>query len=221
MLTYIHHIPDWEVDREPAPKLGERPYVHPKAKIIRCRLGSWTEIGAYSSIFESTIDDYSYVAASGSSITYSTVGKFTSIASRVCINPVNHPMGRPSQHHCTYRRVQYRFSDSDDEEIFQWRKSNGVKIGSDVWVGHGAIIMPGVKVESGAVIGAGSVVTKNVDPYLIVAGVPATPIRKRFSQKTIDKLLAIQWWNWDRKSLEQFFADLCGDIESFVEKHGK
>lgn len=69
-------------------------------------------------------------------------------------------------------------------------------IGNDVWIGCEATIMPGVKIGDGAIIGARSVVTKDVDPYCIVAGNPAVQIRKRFSQEVIDALLNIQWWNW-------------------------
>lgn len=69
-------------------------------------------------------------------------------------------------------------------------------IGNDVWIGDSAIILDGVKVGDGAVIGARSVVTKNVKPYEVVAGVPANHIRYRFEEDIINKLLEIKWWNW-------------------------
>ncbi len=69
-------------------------------------------------------------------------------------------------------------------------------IGNDVWIGHRAVILPGVTVGDGAIIGAYSLVSKDVAPYSIVGGNPAVEIRKRFSQETIDRLLALRWWDW-------------------------
>jgi serine acetyltransferase len=78
--------------------------------------------------------------------------------------------------------------------------------------------MPGVDIGIGAVVGSGAVVTKNVAPYEIVAGVPARSIRKRFSDETIERLLHIAWWDWDRKTLEERFADFY-DLNSFLDKY--
>jgi phosphonate metabolism protein (transferase hexapeptide repeat family) len=152
------------------------------------------------------------------SIIYADVGKYCSIASHVRINPGNHPMWRVTQHHMTYRRRQYGFGE-DDHQFFQWRRDHRCTIGHDVWIGHGAIIMPGVTVGIGAVVGSGAVVTKDVEPYTIVVGVAAHPVRKRFSDDIIEKLMKIAWWDWDRATLEARFDDLL-DIDTFVEKYG-
>lgn len=77
-----------------------------------------------------------------------------------------------------------------------WPNKGDTVIGDDVWIGHQAIILPAVTIGAGAIIGAGSVVTKDVPPYTIVAGNPAKPIRKRFDEETISILLKLQWWNW-------------------------
>ncbi|WP_281035175.1 CatB-related O-acetyltransferase [Mesorhizobium tamadayense] len=98
-------------------------------------------------------------------------------------------------------------------------RPGGVTVGNDVWIGYGAIILPGVEIGDGAVIGAGAVVTKNVPPYAIVAGSPAREIRYRFSQDIILKLLAIQWWLWDDDKIKSEAALLTGPIETFIEKH--
>lgn len=77
-------------------------------------------------------------------------------------------------------------------------------IGNDVWIGTHAIIKGGVFIGDGAVIGMGSVVTHDVAPYSVVAGVPAKEIRKRFGEKTIQKLLALEWWNWPDEKLKKY-----------------
>src|SRR5215510_7705101 len=140
-------------------RLSEKPHVHATCIVQESTLGAWTDIGPNSTIVDSTIADYSY-AAGDVSIIYSDVGKFCSIASHVRLNPGNHPMGRVTQHHMTYRRVQYGFAETDDAGFFDWRRADKVVIGHDVWIGHGALVMPGVTVGPGAVIGAGAVVTK-------------------------------------------------------------
>lgn len=88
-------------------------------------------------------------------------------------------------------------------------------IGHDVWIGARAIIADGITVGNGAVVYSGAVVTKDVEPYSIVAGVPATKIRMRFTEEEIEKLLAIRWWDKDLEWLEQN-ADAFLDIKQFV-----
>lgn len=199
--------------------LGEEPVIHPSCRIRASQVGAWTDLGANTTLVESTFGDYSY-AAGDVSIIYTDVGKFCSIASHVRINPGNHPVQRPSQHHFTYRRRQYGFDVVDDEEIFNWRREARCVIGHDVWIGHAATVMPGVRVGIGAAIGSGAVVTKDVAPYTIVVGVPAKPLKLRFSPEIIGKLLDIAWWEWDRPTLEARFADFLADVNLFVEKYG-
>ncbi|MBJ6117461.1 Vat family streptogramin A O-acetyltransferase [Pontibacter sp. BT310] len=74
-------------------------------------------------------------------------------------------------------------------------------IGNDVWIGHEAVIMPGVKIGDGAVVATKAVVTKDVPPYSIVAGNPAQVVKMRFSEDTIAKLQQIAWWNWDAEKI--------------------
>lgn len=202
----------------PVRRLGEAPWVHETSRIVGSTLGPWTAIGANCSIVESTFGDYSY-AAGDASIIYSEVGKFCSIASHVRLNPGNHPMGRVTQHHMTYRRAQYGFGEVDDAAFFDWRRADKVSVGHDVWLGHGAILLPGVSVGTGAVIGAGAVVTKDIEPYTIAAGVPAKPLRARFAPDVVEKLMRICWWDWPRELLEERLDELC-DLPSFLEKYG-
>lgn len=76
-----------------------------------------------------------------------------------------------------------------------------IVIGNDVWIGHEAVILPGVTIGDGCIIGAQSVVTKNVEPYTIVGGNPAKPIKKRFNEEEIETLLKIEWWNWSIEAI--------------------
>jgi virginiamycin A acetyltransferase len=90
-------------------------------------------------------------------------------------------------------------------------------VGNDVWFGHGSVIMPGVKIGDGAIIGACSVVTKDVHPYTIVGGNPAKEIRKRFSEDIVKKLLEIQWWNWDIDKITRNIKAIVGaDIQKLL-----
>ncbi|MDX8389877.1 MAG: CatB-related O-acetyltransferase [Mariprofundaceae bacterium] len=77
-----------------------------------------------------------------------------------------------------------------------------IKIGHDVWVGANSCIMGGVTIGTGAIIGASAVVTKDVPPYSVAAGVPAREIRKRFADATIEKLLASSWWEWPLEEIQ-------------------
>jgi acetyltransferase-like isoleucine patch superfamily enzyme len=82
------------------------------------------------------------------------IGKFVNIASYVRINAPNHPIWRATLHHFTYRANDY-WPDADrDESVFEWRRDNAVLVGHDVWIGHGATIMPGVRIGNGAAVGA-------------------------------------------------------------------
>lgn len=92
-----------------------------------------------------------------------------------------------------------------------------VIVGNDVWIGTEAVVMSGVRIGNGAVIGARSVVTKDVPPYAIVAGNPAREVRMRFDNKTIARLEAIAWWNWDDKKIKRNLPLLLsGDVECFL-----
>ena len=101
------------------------------------------------------MDDYSYVV-NDAQITYTTIGKFCSIAAMTRINPGNHPMHRATQAHFTYRASAYFPEERDEAEFFEWRRGHRVHIGHDVWIGHGAIVLPGRGIGTGAVVAAGA-----------------------------------------------------------------
>lgn len=93
-----------------------------------------------------------------------------------------------------------------------------IRIGHDVWIGEGAFIRSGVSIGSGAVVGARAVVTRDVGPYTIVAGNPARPIRKRFSDAQIAALLAVEWWCWPVEKVRAHLSLISApDIDAFLD----
>ena len=93
-------------------------------------------------------------------------------------------------------------------------------IGNDVWIGHGAIILGGVKIGDGAIIGAGTVVSKDVEPYAIIIGNPMKCLRKRFSDDIINALLKIKWWEWsDDKIRKELPVMMNTNVQEFVNRH--
>ena len=135
------------------------------------------------------------------------------------INPGDHPLERVALHHFSYRTSKYGFG-NDEEEFFQWRASQPVSIGHDVWLGHGAVILSGVTIGNGAAIGAGTIVTKDVEPYSIVVGNPGKLLRKRFTDEVIAGLEALEWWNWPPAVLAERLNDFRTlDPEHFISKY--
>ncbi|MGM4890686.1 chloramphenicol acetyltransferase [Tardiphaga sp. 862_B3_N4_1] len=200
-------------------QLSLTPAVDPTAKLVDTKLGAYTEVGARTILNEVTMGDYSYVVNDGQ-ITYTTIGKFCSIAAMTRINPGNHPMHRATQAHFTYRASAYFPGESDDADFFAWRREHHCTIGHDVWLGHGAIVLPGRNIGTGAVIAAGAIVTKDVAPYTIVAGNPARPVRRRFSEAVEDGLMDLAWWNWDHEMLRQALPDFRKlPVEDFLSKY--
>ena len=142
---------------------------------------------------------YSYIS-SGSIYSNTTIGRYCSIAVNVIIGADEHPIDWLSTSPVQYKNDEFfSFSAGQKREL----KSDELKtmIGNDVWIGANACIKRGVNVGDGSIIGAGSVVTKDVPPYAIVGGIPAKVIRYRFSEETIRQLVELAWWNRERKEL--------------------
>ena len=96
-----------------------------------------------------------------------------------------------------------------------WNNKGDTVIGNDVWIGYEAVILSGVTIGDGAIIGARAVVTRDIPPYTIAAGVPAKPIRRRFDVETIARLEELRWWDWEEEKIRQNIAAIRnGDIEA-------
>ena len=201
------------------PLLSETPYLHEGAEVVGSTLGRYVEIGAGARITESVFGDYSYTDRYAD-IAYSTLGKFVNVAAFVRINPGEHPYQRASLHHFMYRAQYYWPDEKDEEAIFDWRRSRRAVIGHDTWLGHGSVIMKGVTVGDGAIVGALSVVTKDVPPYAIVAGKPAQLIKWRHPEAIARRLQALAWWDWDHEALRHALSDFrMLSAEAFLERY--
>ena len=139
------------------------------------------------------------------------IGKYCSIASgaKFLFNSANHTLTSLS----TYPFPLFAEWDKTMRVTEAWDNKGDIVVGNDVWIGYEAVILAGVRIGDGAVIGARSVVTRDVPPYAIVGGAPARLIRKRFDDSTITALLDIRWWDWDpHKVSEHLPAIRSGNI---------
>lgn len=168
--------------------------------------------GIYNTIYENVhlinvnIGDFTYFSHD-SYFSYTTIGKFCSVGPEVICGLGVHPSsGYISTHPAffsTQKQAQITFA---NKNIFEEHKQT--YIGNDVWIGARAIIIDGVTIGDGAIIAAGAVVTKDVPPYAIVGGVPASLIKYRFNDAEIKLLRRVKWWNkdieWLKKNCQKF-----------------
>ena len=194
------------------------PRIHTTAELKACRLGRHVAIGERVVLREVTVGDYSYFERHGEAI-YTRIGKFCSIAANVRINALEHPMERVTTHKISYRPNEYFKFLGVDQGFRERRRAKPVGIGNDVWIGHGAVVMPGVSIGDGAVVGANAVVTRDVAPYAIVAGAPARPLRERFPAQIAARLAALSWWDWPAEKLAEAVPDMQSlPIEDFLSR---
>lgn len=169
-------------------------------------------VGNGAVIVNSTVGRYSYIY--GSSLAEAEVGAFCSIAAGCSIGGGKHPVDWVSSSPVFYNKGNVLHKNFANIPFEEYAKTT---IGNDVWIGAKCLIKGGVTIGDGAIIGMGSVVTHDVPPYEIWAGNPARCIRKRFDDETVEKLLALKWWNWDEEKLHKY-GDLFQNPEELLKK---
>ena len=134
------------------------------------------------------------------------IGKFCSIAcgAKFMFTSANHKMSSLSTYPFPIFYEEWGLDVKDIRNA--WDNKGDIVIGNDVWIGYEAVIMSGVTIGDGAIIGTRAVVTRDVPPYTIVGGVPAKPIRKRYDDETIERLIKLRWWDWEHDKIAQSIA---------------
>lgn len=184
-----------------------------KSRAINVQFGKYNWLVNDVFIQNSILGDFSYVSA-GTVILEAEIGKFCSIGPNVRIAPGKHPTHTiVSTHPAIYSNPSYCLKNfAPDDKHAPFRK---VVIGNDVWICANAVISDGVTIGDGAIIASNAVVTKNVEPYSIVAGIPAKHVRYRFAPNEIEKLLISRWWDKDLAWLENNASSLW-DISDYM-----
>ncbi len=179
-------------------------------------------IGQNASVLDCFMGNASYIAFE-SNLSHCIIGRYTCIGPYVKIISGKHPVRFASIHPFFYTKenqIGLSFVEKTkfkEHDYIDTEHHYHVLIGNDVWIGSGAQIMAGIKVGDGAIIAAGALVTKDVSPYTIVAGVPAKEIKKRFDEETIARFIKIRWWDSDETIIKDN-AELFEDVEQMLNK---
>ncbi|MCW3102558.1 MAG: maa [Bacteroidetes bacterium] len=188
-------------------------------EVQNCRFGNYNKIYKYSRLRNSEFGDFSY-AARNCQVYNTKIGKFTCIGPNVNTGMGAHPSAEFVSSHPLFYSTLGQSSGLViiDSNLFD--EFPETQIGNDVWIGNNVTVRYGVKIGDGAIIGSGAVVTKDVEPYSIVGGVPAKTIKYRFTPEQIDFLQQFKWWD---KDLDWIKAnkDLFRNIEKFMAENTK
>jgi virginiamycin A acetyltransferase len=164
--------------------------VHDYTTLINSKVGRMCVIGKFSKMAYSSLLDLSYIGEY-TIVINSSIGKFTSISWGVTIGPEEHDYNKVTNHSFLYSTKSFKLSNTKYYSPFE----KECVIGNDVWIGCNSTILRGVTIGDGAVIGANSLVNKDVPPYAVVVGSPARLVKFRFSEEIIIKMEEIKWWD--------------------------
>ncbi len=181
------------------------------AALTNCKIDKTSAVCSGSQINRTSMGRYSYIGHDCFFVNVD-VGSFCSIADGCRVGGAMHPIHRVSSSpvfHAGKNVMKKNFCNLEEIETPK------TIIGNDVWIGANACIKAGVTIGDGAVIGMGAIVTEDVPPYEVRAGVPARLIKKRFDDDTIKKLLETQWWDWDDEKIARL-ADNFENVEGFL-----
>ena len=182
--------------------LAGRDHIGDSAYLVDTKVGYSTYIGPGSDISSTRIGNYSCIAGLETAI-----GRHPVKGENISVHPAFY--SKDAQYGFTYAEEtsfeEVRYADKEGEY--------SIIIGNDVWIGRGVMITDGVTVGDGAVIGTCSVVTSDIEPYAIYAGVPARKIGMRFDEDTVKKLLDLHWWDKDEEWVRQHAAKFKNPAE--------
>ena len=191
-------------------RIGDNSIIRDGCRIENSEFGNHVDLQRNAMIYSTTISDYTYTGRNFVAW-HSKIGKFCSISWNVSIGGANHDYHRITSHAFLYA-PQFGFLEKDENPKYD-RFSDECIIGNDVWIACNAVICRGAHVGDGAVIAAGAVVTKDVEPYTIVAGVPAKLIKRRCPQELGNRLINTAWWNLPasviKENVDLFAKDIC------------
>ena len=199
--------------------VGERSIIRDGSRIENSKFGLNVDLQRNAMIYNTEIDDYTYTGRNFVPW-HSRIGKYCSISWNVSIGGANHDFHRITQHAFLYA-PQFGFLGKSEDPKYN-RFSDECVVGNDVWIACNAVICRGVHIGDGAVIAAGAVVTKDVEPYTIVAGVPAKVIKERCSHELSNRLINAKWWNLPpnviKANIDLFSAEITEASVFLIEK---
>lgn len=182
------------------------------SRVYESKLNRNVRVDRNNFILHSELGDYTYTGQF-SVIMHSEIGKYCSISWGVTIGAGEHDYNKITTHDFLYNKNY----DINDDKVSYNRFEEPLAIGNDVWIGTNATICRGVNIGDGAVIGANSVVTKDVPPYSIVVGVPAKVIKYRFDRDVIASLLDLKWWELPPEIIKEKFDIISSsNIENVI-----
>lgn len=181
--------------------IGNESIVGDFSRVRNSILGNYTTVDRQNFLECVTVGDYSYTGP-WNMIFHCNIGKYCSISYGVTIGPPEHNYKRLSTHPFIYN-PRFGIVDTENKEIKDWRLKKKISIGNDVWIGCNSVILRGVNIADGVVVGANTLVNRDVPPYAIVVGNPAKIVKYRFTGNVIQKLLDIKWWDWSIEKIKK------------------